>query len=469
MDPRRTGEMERPAEAVKTMRGSGGAQEGFARILANTGWLLGGKGVGAVLSLAYLAIVTRTLGVADYGRFALVLSAAQVIRTLVSFDSWQIVVRYGQPHLAAMDKGEGGDALNRVLRFCIFIDLASALVGGAVAGAIVLLFGGLLDLSPAMGLQAWLFCMVMMITIRSSPTGILRLFDRFDSGAIAETMIPVGRMIGAALALLLMPNITGFLLSWAAAELLCAVTYWGLALRIGRGRIGHWRAGRTLDAVKENPGIVGFLTATNLQTTLASVGQQIAVLVVGLFVGPVGAGLYRLANQLAQSLTKISTLLSRSIFVELTRTHSSHGAEALRSLFRRTNRLAMIAGAVIIALILSIGHPLLGLIAGKAFLPAYPLLLLLGVSACIDLVGVSYRPLLMATDRSGLSLRLTFVSTALLLGMQAILLPIYGTIGAAIANIIASIAAFAMMGLASRRALRGHAVPADMPDMQDLA
>lgn len=433
-------------------RGSGGAQEGFARILANTGWLLGGKGVGAVLSLAYLAIVTRTLGVTDFGRFALVLSAANVIKTLVSFDSWQIVVRYGQPHLASGN----GDALNRVLRFCILIDLASAVAGGLIAAFIIIAFGSLMDLSAGMGLQAWIFCMVMMITIRSSPTGVLRLFDRFDSGAFAETMIPVGRMIGAGLAWILMPNVTGFLIAWGAAELLCAASYWWLAIRVGGEKLGRWRAGKALDARAENPGIVGFLTATNLQTTLASVGQQVAVLVVGLFVGPAGAGLYRLANQLANSLTKISSLLSRSIFVELSRTHSSHGAQALGTLFRRTNRLALIAGAVIIALILTIGHPLLGLIAGKAFLPAYPLLVLLGISACIDLVGVSYRPLLMATDRASLSLRITLVSTALLLGMQAALLPVYGTVGAASANIIASVAGFAMMGLASRRAVRRH-------------
>ena len=435
---------------MTSKRGSGGPQEGFARILANTGWLLGGKGVGAVLSLAYLAIVTRTLGVADFGRFALVLSAASVIQTLVSFDSWQIVVRYGQPHLASGD----GDALNRVLRFCILIDLGSAMAGGLIAAFIILAFGPLMELSAGMGWQTWIFCMVMMITIRSSPTGVLRLFDRFDSGAFAETMIPVGRMIGAGLAWVLMPGITGFLIAWGAAELLCAISYWWLALRVGGKRLGSWRAGRALDARGENPGIVGFLTATNLQTTLSSVGQQVAVLVVGLFVGPAGAGLYRLANQLANSLTKISSLLSRSIFVELSRTHSSHGHEALGTLFRRTSRLALVAGAVIIALILTIGHPLLGLIAGKAFLPAYPLLLLLGIAACIDLVGVSYRPLLMATDRASLSLRITLVSTGLLLGMQAALLPIYGTVGAASANIAASIAGFAMMGLASRRVLK---------------
>lgn len=430
-------------------RGSGAAGDGFARILANTGWLLGGKGVGAVLSLAYLAIVTRTLGVADFGRFALVLSAANVIKTLVSFDSWQIVVRYGQPHLT-----EGnGDALNRVLRFCILIDLASAVAGGLIAAAIILLFSTQLGIGPDMGWQVWAFCMVMMITIRSSPTGILRLFDRFDSAAFAETMIPVGRMIGAAVALAIMPDISGFLIAWAFAELLCALSYWYLALNVGRNRIGSWRAGRALDARHENPGIVGFLTATNLQTSLSSIGQQVAVLIVGGFVGPAGAGLYRLANQLANSLTKISSLLSRSIFVELSRTNS-HGKEALGALFRRTNRLALLAGAVIIGLIVTIGHPLLGLIAGKDFLPAYPLLLMLGVAACIDLIGVSYRPLLMATDRAGLSLRITFVSTLLLLGAQAVLLPLYGTKGAAMANIAASLAGFAMMGLASRRAMR---------------
>jgi O-antigen/teichoic acid export membrane protein len=79
---------------------------------------------------------------------------------------------------------------------------------------------------------------------------------------------------------------------------------------------------------------------------------------------------------------------------------------------------------------------------------------MLGVAACIDLVGVSYRPLLMATDRAGLSLRITFVATLLLLGLQSALLPLYGTKGAAMANILAALAGFAMMGLASRRAMR---------------
>src|SRR3546814_6130619 len=41
----------------------------IGRILENTAWLLGGKGVGALLSFVYLAIITRTLGPAGFGHF----------------------------------------------------------------------------------------------------------------------------------------------------------------------------------------------------------------------------------------------------------------------------------------------------------------------------------------------------------------------------------------------------------------
>ena len=44
-------------------------------------------------------------------------------------------------------------------------------------------------------------------------------------------------------------------------------------------------------------------------------------------------------------------------------------------------------------------------------------------------------------------------ATLLLLGLQSALLPLYGTQGAAMANILSSLAAFTMMGLASRRAV----------------
>ncbi|MGK2909813.1 MAG: lipopolysaccharide biosynthesis protein [Sphingobium sp.] len=429
---------------------AGESDAAFSRILANTAWLLGGKGVGALLSLIYLAIVTRTLGVADFGRFALVLSTAQAINTLVTFDSWQIVVRFGQKHLTSGDTS----ALNRLLRFCIAIDIGSAIIGCLVAAVVTLLLGPYLGWSRDLGWQALLFCAAMLIGIRSTPTGLLRLFDRFDTGSIADTMVPVGRMIGAAIVLATGPSIMAFLIAWAAAELACAATFWILALRVGKGRIGAWNEGRSLDARAENPGLVGFLTATNLSTTLSSVGKQAAVLIIGLFVGPAGAGLYRLANQLSSALTKMTGMFSRTLFAELARANASDSVDQVRALFVRMNRLALLTGATIVVLILLVGKPLLNLVAGHAFLGAYPLLLLLGIAASIDLVGVSFSPLLMATGRAGKALRITFITTIVLLALLTVLLPRFGTVGAAYAALCASVTGFLLMGWASRRALR---------------
>ena len=162
------------------------------RILQNTAWLLTGKGVGAVLSLGYLAIVTRTLGPSSFGHFALILSTAQAIGIIVSFETWQIIVKFGQEHVRSGDRNRFG----RLLTFCIAVDLCGAVVGCFLAVAAAFLLGPYLGWSHDTAIQVVAFCAVMLITIRSTPTGILRLFDRFDAGALAETMVPIGRMIG---------------------------------------------------------------------------------------------------------------------------------------------------------------------------------------------------------------------------------------------------------------------------------
>ncbi len=421
----------------------------IGRILENTAWLLGGKGIGGVLSLFYLAIVTRSLGPTGFGHFALILSTAQIVTTFVSFETWQIIVKFGQTHIQEGDTGRFG----RLMAFCIAIDLAGAFVGCLIAAAATLLLGPHFGWSRDVSWEALAFSVVMLMTIRSTPMGILRLFDRFDAGALAETMIPVGRMIGAVVVWVAGPAITGFLLAWAAAELLCATTYWTLALRTMNRRMGPWRKRRFLQARFENEGIMSFLTATNISTTVASMTKQVSVLIVGFFAGPADAGLYRLAYQISISLTKVSGLLSRTIFAELARVSAGRSATDLIKLFRRTNRLALIGGGVIIFLIVVLGRPLLLLMAGHAFSGAYPLLLLLGISASIDLVGVSFEPLLMATNRAKTSVKIKLFNACVLVVLLTLLLPRFGSVGAATANLSVACVGIILMGWMARRSL----------------
>ena len=49
------------------------------RLIRNIGWLLTGRGVNAVLSIVYLALATRTLGLDHFGYFAIILALGQTV------------------------------------------------------------------------------------------------------------------------------------------------------------------------------------------------------------------------------------------------------------------------------------------------------------------------------------------------------------------------------------------------------
>ena len=69
----------------QTLENGNHAEGGYRRIFKNIGWLLGGKGFGAVCSLVYLAILARSLGVKDFGHFSLIFGTAQALVALAGF------------------------------------------------------------------------------------------------------------------------------------------------------------------------------------------------------------------------------------------------------------------------------------------------------------------------------------------------------------------------------------------------
>src|SRR4029079_13927975 len=101
------------------------------RALTNTGWLMGARGINALLSLGYLALAARALGLEGFGNFILVTAFAQAVSGVVSFQTWQSVVRWGQRRQTVAD----------AIGFSIALDLLSVVVGSVVA-AVLLAFAG---------------------------------------------------------------------------------------------------------------------------------------------------------------------------------------------------------------------------------------------------------------------------------------------------------------------------------------
>lgn len=422
------------------------ARTPFRRALHNVGWLLTGKGVGAVLSLVYLALATRSLGVTRFGEFALILGIGQATAALVGFQTWQVVVRFGMAHLRAGN----GSALVRLVRVCLLLDAGAALLGCMLATLALVLLRDHFGWSAALTAQAVLFCIVLLLSIRSTAVGVLRLHDRYAAGAAADAVTPMTRFVGALLAVWAHATVTGFLIAWAVAEVLTATAYWARAAKELPGLTRRTSAAQS--TAEENPGLWGFAWQSNLNTTLNATSRQFALVLVGIATGPAAAGGYRLAHQLAQALVRVSDMFSRAVFPEVARAHAGDGRRDLARLKRQSVRLAGAAGLIMCVAVPLLGRPALALIAGPQYLSAYPMLVLLGLAAGLDIMAVGFEPVLLGTGHAAAVLRIRLLAAFLLVAALFPLVAMMGPLGAGIATLLAAATGLLLLVWTARRA-----------------
>ncbi len=421
--------------------------KGVRAAARNLGWLLASRGVLALLSLVYLGVATRTLGAADFGRFALITGASQAIALLVGFQTWQIVVRYGVDHVNSNDD----DGLAALLRACLGLDTLSALAGIALAVLILAVWGEDFGITPDLMRATLLFAIVQLVTIRSTPLGVLRLRDRFSLSALADSMTPITRFIGAGLAFAFLPTIEGFLLAWAAAELVTAGAYWIILARTGDLALLGRKPPADRRLLADNPGLFRFTLSTNASATLSLSTKHVPLLLVGGYVGPAAAGAFRLAFQIAQALAKLSQLLARAAFPEIVRAVRSPAAQRLPRMLARLFWASSAAALVILVLVGLAGKPILILVGGRSFSDAGPLLLWLAAAGCVDLATVSFEPVLMAVHRAGTAMVARAAAVVVLLATTIALLPRMGEIGAGIGVLAGSITGAVLLGAAMLR------------------
>lgn len=426
--------------------------EGVRASARNFGWLMTTRGVVALLSLVYLGIATRSLGVADFGRFALITGAAQAIATMAGFQTWQIIVRYGVDHLNADDEV----ALGRLYRLCILLDAGSAVVGGLISAVILILWGKDFGITPDLMKATIGFVIVELVTIRQSPIGMLRLRDKFSRAALADSTTPVMRFIGAAGAALLMPDVTGFVIAWSIAEVATSAVYWVMVSRTGDLRLVGRGGAPGRQVFRENPGLTRFMLSTNATSTLGLSTKQAPLLMVGGFVGPAAAGAFRLAFQIAQALTKLSQQVSRAAFPEIVRAVRAPQGRNVGKMMVRVFLASAAAALVVLALIAALGHPILILVGGKDFLHGRASMLWLAAAGCIDLATVSFEPVLMAVHRAGTALAARVAAAIALFATSLYLLPREGTSGAAMGVMAGSVVAAVLLGWAVIHYVRQH-------------
>ncbi len=426
--------------------------EGFRRVLKNIGWLLGGKGFGAVCSLVYLAILSRSLGLRDFGHFSLIFGTAQALVAIAGFQTWQTIVRFGTPDVVA---GKW-DRFGRLAVLGGLIDAAGAAMGCIMAGAAIYGLSATLELNPVYIDMAFLFSCALLWARVSAPLGVIRVLDRYDLAVGVGAITPAARLLAAVAIWLTGSSVGRFLLAWAVIELAVAALYWIVAWRLRPdalrlSKLRNWR-----HTIEEHPGILRFLGITYANTTVVAVLHQGPLLAVGYFLGTSAAGVYRIADQLAQGLSKLATLVAQALYPEVNRQRHGSSLRGFRRLVRRVNFLVIGTGMLVATLAVLLGEELLVLIGGGDFALGAAVLVPLAIAASFELASVSYEPVLHSTGHASYPLFVRLLGVVVLaIGISAFVGA--GPVGAGWAVAVASAAIYLAMSVTVWLVLRGIA------------
>ena len=398
------------------------------RVFANMGWLLGGRGFNAVLSLVYLAIAARTLGTEGFGHFALIIALGQAITGFSSFQTWQFIVRWGaDPDNPGVDLQRAREATG----FAVALDGVSVAVGTLASAVLVLTAPLWLDVPPELMWLTFGYCVISLLTIRTTPTGMLRLHSEYGKATWAEAVQPVIRASGAVLAWWLMPDVTGFILAFALSEVGTAIALWIVAARVQPVPLSSisLRAipARHKDAWR-------FVLSTNMSGSLAVAGKQVMILLVGTFGGAYLAGGFRIANQLGVALIALAQTISKAILPELVQ--SRDGAVEIA---RRMANIAAIAGVTAVVTAILFGRPGLALIAGEQFTGFYWAMIILSIAGAVELVGASLESLLISAGKAHVAFLVRLFPTILALVMLEMAIGWKGAQGAGFAVLGSSV------------------------------
>jgi len=418
------------------------------RLLSNASMLVGGRSLNGLFNLTAMTLIVRTVGLELFGLLVLVHAFASTIGDLAKFQSWQAVLRYGTP---ALEQGRTID-FRRLVKLTVLLDLGSALLGVIVAVLAVPLLASRLGLPTEWVPAVQIYSLSIFFMVTATPTGLLRLFDRFDLLSVSNAMGSFVRVVGAVWIFTrgAESGDLGVLLSiWFASTLTSGLWLIGHSLRVLserdflRGpRLGY----RGLASGHE--GIASFVWTTQANTTLSAGTRHLATVIVGFLLTPAAAGLFDVSKQVTTLLTRFAKLMKPAIYPEFARLSARNDLPAIRQLMFRSMALMTAAGAVIVIPLVLFGRALLGLIFGPELEAAYGLMVLLALAAVIRLLSFPLEPALISTGRVGMALRVRAASVTVFLVALFTLIPRMGLIGSGIAMIASALVAFAGQSLA---------------------
>lgn len=193
--------------------------------------------------------------------------------------------------------------------------------------------------------------------------------------------------------------------------------------------------GRISFSLSESSSILRNALPMGVSNGLGLLSYNCDTLLLGFLSGPNAVGLYNAAYRPVTAVLALPLTYFQGLFPLLSRKHHEDRQEFIGMLRRSLGIAGLIALPVGVSGMF-LGAPVFDMLFGPAYRQANTALQILVWSAVLVILRGSYRQAFMACGRQTLDLRCAGISVAFNLGLNVLLIPPYGIVGAAAATVI---------------------------------
>lgn len=395
----------------------------IGRLLRNF-LVLGAGNYGAMaVALAINAVLTRRLGVEQFGRLALLLTTSQVIALVVANWTQIAIVRFGAREFSA----DGSVAETFWTRIWIVAPWALAAAG--------VMLGARHPVASYLTIPPWGLAIVMAhflaALVLSTVGSIFQAKDemhRYGTVLFLDKAVMVVLLLALPSAWVREPLLV--LALYAASSL--AVAIWGLA------SLGL----RSLTPVVFNRHAYRRMLAFSLPLILSSwaglFGTSWFDLLVMRRYRPLSdLGLYSLGTVLAGVVQQVTVIFSTLLLPQFSVMVARGEHDKIRTLVERLLPYWLLATSVLFSLVLLGADTVIPLIFGRAFQQSARVVALLMLATCALGLFNAFSPLVSAFGSTWALTLICLASGAVNVAMDLALIPRYGITGAAVATVLA--------------------------------
>jgi O-antigen/teichoic acid export membrane protein len=419
----------------------------------DTVWVGAWQSVGTVVEFGIIALLTHSLGLAEYGRYTVVLATVALIGEFFSFRVAIATTTYAADKLGRDDRAAAG------------VVQLSFLAEGAGATAAVILLAALAPfIGPELiGADGTLMLIAFAFTLLTGAVerpclALLRLLDRFRLITGFTAIVEITRFALALAAVLIFDSLLAVIVAIAIARLVAGVVTAAVASTVFRRFSDGVRL--TEPAVShvtrsDRRGMLKTILHTNVIAYSKLVQMQLPTVLLAAMLGPVQTAVYKIGTAASAILGKLVDTATPALLPRLSKLWAAGRQPELRRLIEQASLITIPVTLLGGALLIYFRDPILEAIGTEGAAEAAGTVFILGVVGQMLYVASFWRSTVLFAARRASAVSATAVcSAAVQLAAFLALVPAIGVNGAAIALLLNRVVSMAVLTTVAIRTLR---------------